>query len=160
MLTCLVLAGRSNERSVGLSCPRQARAERAIYLLYYSVLISLLDPLESQGYSTLRFNSRGVGKSAGWASFTGFTEANDLKFLVQWAIDKLANIQSLVLLVSTVDQPSMRSHHIHRATLMDRSLPHYTLLILPSKPLMSSYRIRSALEGGSHCSIQAHIPSN
>lgn len=68
--------------------------------VHYSVLLSLLDPLKSQGYSTLRFNSRGVGKSTGWTSFTGFTEANDLEFLVQWAIDKLKNVQSLVLLVS------------------------------------------------------------
>ncbi|KAF9466548.1 Alpha/Beta hydrolase protein [Collybia nuda] len=62
------------------------------------VLLSLLEPLENLGYYTLRFNSRGVGKSAGRASLTGFTEGKDLEFLVQWAIDKVGDVGSLVLI--------------------------------------------------------------
>ncbi|KAF8223846.1 alpha/beta-hydrolase [Tricholoma matsutake] len=61
------------------------------------VLLSLQDSLLAEGYRVLRYNSRGVGRSTGWASLTGFSEANDLEALVKWAIDKVGSVQSLVI---------------------------------------------------------------
>jgi len=49
-------------------------------------------------YHVLRYNSRGVGKSSGWASFNGLTEGDDLKELVQWALRTISSVKSLVLL--------------------------------------------------------------
>ncbi|RDB25743.1 hypothetical protein Hypma_006804 [Hypsizygus marmoreus] len=62
------------------------------------VLLSLVGHLEIAGYYVLRYNSRGVGKSTGWASFTGFSECKDLEELVTWAVDTLTNVRSLVII--------------------------------------------------------------
>lgn len=59
-----------------------------------------MDHLEGQHYHVLRFNSRGVGKSTGWASFTGFNEADDLGELVKWALGRIPDVSTLVLVVS------------------------------------------------------------
>jgi len=67
------------------------------------VLCSLADPLLEARYHVLRYNSRGVGESTGSSSFTGFSEAEDLKALVQWALGQLENIDCLVLIVSHSD---------------------------------------------------------
>jgi uncharacterized protein len=48
----------------------------------------------------LRFNSRGVGSSSGWASFTGYREAEDLQELVQYVMQKLGNVGDIALIVS------------------------------------------------------------
>ncbi|KAI1796933.1 alpha/beta-hydrolase [Ganoderma leucocontextum] len=61
------------------------------------VLQLLAEPLLENGYDVIRYNSRGVGKSTGWASFTGHREGEDLKELVQWARSTMPNITSLVL---------------------------------------------------------------
>ncbi|RPD60193.1 alpha/beta-hydrolase [Lentinus tigrinus ALCF2SS1-7] len=61
------------------------------------VLQLLTEPLLERGYDVLRYNSRGVGKSTGWASFTGSREAEDLKELVQWARSEMPDLNSLVL---------------------------------------------------------------
>lgn len=58
--------------------------------------------LTNNNYHVLRFNSRGVGKSSGWASFTGLSEGKDLEELIQWALGAVANVKSLVLLVSEI----------------------------------------------------------
>ncbi|KAF8896619.1 Alpha/Beta hydrolase protein [Infundibulicybe gibba] len=50
-----------------------------------------------RNYYIIRFNSRGVGSSSGWASLTGFSEAKDLEALVHWAMNKIAHVRSLVL---------------------------------------------------------------
>lgn len=63
------------------------------------MLIELIEPLTSKGYHVLRYNSRGVGASTGRASFTGFSEVEDLEAVVQWALDRVPDIQSLVILV-------------------------------------------------------------
>ena len=63
------------------------------------MLIELIEPLTSKGYHVLRYNSRGVGASTGRASFTGFSEVEDLEAVVQWALDRIPDIQSLVILV-------------------------------------------------------------
>ncbi|KDQ56986.1 hypothetical protein JAAARDRAFT_131498 [Jaapia argillacea MUCL 33604] len=53
---------------------------------------------EDCGYHVLRFNSRGVGKSTGRASFTGFSEAQDLRDIVKWGIDTVPDIRHVVIL--------------------------------------------------------------
>lgn len=62
------------------------------------VLDSLTDPLLEAKYHIVRYNSRSVGKSTGLSSFTGFSEAEDLKALVQWALGRIKNVASLVLI--------------------------------------------------------------
>lgn len=61
------------------------------------VLKKLIEPLRKKGFHTLRFNSRGVGSSTGWASLTGSSEGQDLEAMIQWALSRIANTQSLVL---------------------------------------------------------------
>ena len=61
--------------------------------------MALVEPLTSKMYHVLRYNSRGVGASSGQASFTGFSEVEDLAAVVQWALDRIPNIRSLVILV-------------------------------------------------------------
>ncbi|KAI0787545.1 alpha/beta-hydrolase [Fomes fomentarius] len=61
------------------------------------VLELLTESLLARGYDVLRYNSRGVGKSTGWASFTGSREAEDLKELVEWARNTVSQLNSLVL---------------------------------------------------------------
>ena len=58
--------------------------------------------LHECGYHVLRFNSRGVGKSSGWPSFTGLTEGENLEELVQWGLGAVTNVKSVVLIVRTV----------------------------------------------------------
>ena len=69
------------------------------------VLLSLQDSLQAKGYRVLRYNSRGVGRSTGWASFKGFSEAKDLEALVKWAMVKVVNVHSLVIVVSRLVVP-------------------------------------------------------
>jgi len=54
--------------------------------------------LHECGYHVLLFNSRGVGGSSGWSSFTGLTEAKDLEELVQWGLGVVAEVKSVVLI--------------------------------------------------------------
>ncbi|EJF64864.1 alpha/beta-hydrolase [Dichomitus squalens LYAD-421 SS1] len=61
------------------------------------VLQILTEPLLERGYDVIRYNSRGVGKSTGWASLTGHREGEDLKELVQWARSTIPHVTSLVL---------------------------------------------------------------
>ena len=63
------------------------------------MLIELIEPLTSKGYHVLRYNSRGVGASTGRASFTGFSEVEDLEAVVQWVLGRAPDIRSLVILV-------------------------------------------------------------
>ncbi|EDR01915.1 uncharacterized protein LACBIDRAFT_310124 [Laccaria bicolor S238N-H82] len=62
------------------------------------VLDSLVDPLLSKNYHVLRYNSRGVGRSTGRASFTGFDEAKDLEAIIRWTLDHLSNVSSVVII--------------------------------------------------------------
>lgn len=67
--------------------------------VYSSVLMSLVEPLLIHNYHVLSYNSRGVGGSTGWSSFTGFNEGEDLKAISRWAIGKFPDVRSLVILV-------------------------------------------------------------
>ncbi|KAF8206574.1 Alpha/Beta hydrolase protein [Mycena galopus ATCC 62051] len=62
------------------------------------VLNMLVHPLHARGYNVLRYNSRGVGKSTGWPSFSGLSEASDLSALIEWAVDKVGDVRSVVVL--------------------------------------------------------------
>ncbi|KAF9496816.1 alpha/beta-hydrolase [Pleurotus eryngii] len=62
------------------------------------VLHSLVVVLEKHEYHILRYNSRGVGASKGWPSLTGHTEGKDLEALVQWALQTIPELRSIVLL--------------------------------------------------------------
>ncbi|KAG7089697.1 hypothetical protein E1B28_011352 [Marasmius oreades] len=64
------------------------------------VLKSLIGPLHSRNYHVIRYNSRGVGRSSGWPSLTGVKESEDLKSLVQWALEnpEMFNIRSVVII--------------------------------------------------------------
>ena len=89
----------------------------------------LTEPLIERGYDVLRYNSRGVGKSTGWASFTGSREAEDLKELVQWAQSTM-HLTSLVFVVCHVlRMPKMLPTHttVVRATRMAHSSHQCTL---------------------------------
>ena len=91
------MAGRPHERPVSsLSIHRNVGLDD---IEYNSVLQILTEPLLERGYDVIRYNSRGVGKSTGWASFTGHREGEDLKELVQWARNTIPNITSLVIAV-------------------------------------------------------------
>lgn len=61
--------------------------------------MALIEPFISRNYYVLRYNSRGVGASTGRASFTGFSEVEDLKTTVEWALGTDPDIRSLVILV-------------------------------------------------------------
>jgi len=67
--------------------------------IHCRALMTLLPSLLSQNFHVICYNSRGVGGSTGWASFTGFSEAEDLKALVTWAIETISNVHSVVLVV-------------------------------------------------------------
>lgn len=60
----------------------------------------LLEPLLFKGYHVLQYNSRGVGKSSGWPSFTGLSEAKDLQDVVAWAMQKIPDVRALTIMVS------------------------------------------------------------
>lgn len=75
------------------------------------VLHILKNPLLSQGYHIIRFNSRGVGRSSGWPSLTGIQEGKDLEELVQWALASIPNTKSLVILVCS-EHPGFPMHRL------------------------------------------------
>ncbi|KAG5647369.1 hypothetical protein DXG03_000437 [Asterophora parasitica] len=62
------------------------------------VLRSVEDEL-LESHFVLRYNSRGVGGSTGWSSFTGFSEAKDLEDLAEWAVQKISTVKALVLVL-------------------------------------------------------------
>ncbi|VDB85659.1 unnamed protein product [Peniophora sp. CBMAI 1063] len=62
------------------------------------VLVALDEPLSRLGYHVLRFNSRGVGGSSGWASWTAFQEGKDLEELVQHVAEMLGGVQDVALI--------------------------------------------------------------
>ena len=79
--------------------PPFRRSARSSHVMQCRVLGIARDALISKGYHVLRYNSRGVGLSSGWASFTGFSEAQDLKDIVQWALRYLGSVDKLVIFV-------------------------------------------------------------
>lgn len=66
--------------------------------------MSLCEPLYASKYHVLRYNSRGVGMSTGRPSFSGFDEGKDLEVVTQWALDRVPNVQSIVIIVRRFQQ--------------------------------------------------------
>ncbi|PPR02607.1 hypothetical protein CVT24_002178 [Panaeolus cyanescens] len=62
------------------------------------VLTGLTPVFLAAGYNVLRYNSRGVGKSSGRASFTGFSEGTDLEEVIKWAEVEFQQLKSIVIL--------------------------------------------------------------
>lgn len=63
------------------------------------MLLSLIQPLQESNYHIVRYNSRGVRNSTGWASLTGLSEAKDLEAVVQWALETISDVRSVVIVV-------------------------------------------------------------
>ena len=104
------MAGRKYERPV-------RRAETSIRKLlkfiskfthyfslarFHSVLQYFSEILITRGFCVLRYNSRGVGKSSGWPSFSGLQEVKDLQEVTQWALKQIPDVQHVLLIVSKV----------------------------------------------------------
>ncbi|KAJ7104258.1 Alpha/Beta hydrolase protein [Mycena belliarum] len=63
------------------------------------VLSALMTPLLlARGFHVVRYNSRGVGRSTGWASLTGAREADDLAALIAWARGEVGDVSEVVVL--------------------------------------------------------------
>jgi len=114
------------------------------------VLDSLVEPFHNAGYHILFFNSRGVGKSSGWSSFTGSGETEDFPQIVQWAMKEVGpGITRLVimgyshsaLIASTFHElniPGVKTSHI---------LLSYPLGYRPVLTLFNSGTYADALSG-------------
>jgi len=61
-------------------------------------LYALEGTLVSKGYHVLRYNSRGVGKSSGWTSFSGIQEGKDLEEIVRWGLDAIPDVKTVLIL--------------------------------------------------------------
>jgi len=61
------------------------------------VLLFLCDILKAKGFYTIRYNSRGVGGSSGWRSFSGLQEGLDLQEVVQWALSQVSDVRHVLL---------------------------------------------------------------
>ncbi|KII89869.1 hypothetical protein PLICRDRAFT_91014 [Plicaturopsis crispa FD-325 SS-3] len=85
-------------------------------------LSSLVPLFVDSGYRVIRYNSRGVGRSRGWASFTGLSEAQDLQEVIQWALNTYAPRSVVILgfshgsliasLQPVLPQPEIKTSHI------------------------------------------------
>ncbi|KAH7912039.1 Alpha/Beta hydrolase protein [Hygrophoropsis aurantiaca] len=62
------------------------------------VIHSLVRLLQRKDYHVRYYNSRGVGKSTGSASFTGKPEADDLKALIDQSLDEMPHIDSVTVI--------------------------------------------------------------
>ena len=63
------------------------------------VLQMLAESLKRLDYHVLRFNGRGVGRSSGWASFTGLAEGKDLEEVTAWGMEVVPDVRSVVIIV-------------------------------------------------------------
>jgi hypothetical protein len=97
----------------------------AEHLIEFTLMVAfrVLDHLENifraNAYHVLRYNSRGVGRSTGWPSLTGFNEGTDLVALVQWALGTaVKDVKSLILVVrADIPAVSVSDQRILRGTL-------------------------------------------
>lgn len=84
--------------------------------------------VSKHNFYVLRYNSRGVGNSSGSASFTGFSEAEDLKEVVQYALKNIRDVKHVLLLVSTDTDalPLPFTHQVIRVTRTAACLSLFT----------------------------------
>lgn len=100
-----------------------------------SVLHLLSQILKTQGFYTIRYNSRGVGGSSGWRSLTGLQEGLDLQEVVQWALSYIADIRHVLIVVST--QLLLMCPKMNFRLLIDNSVR--AILMVPSSPPSIQY---------------------
>ncbi len=81
-----------------------------------------MDTFARHNFHMLRYNSRGVGRSTGWASLTGSSEGEDLCALVKRALERIGNVQNLVLVVYMLFS-DIKSSKFYPGILI--WLPHY-----------------------------------
>lgn len=67
--------------------------------------MSLIEPIVRHNYHALSYNSRGTGRSTGRSSFTGLSETEDLKAVVNWASSQIEDVRSVVILVHSPNLP-------------------------------------------------------
>lgn len=67
--------------------------------LVCSVLLSFVSIFLRREYHVIVYNSRGVGNSGGSASWTGFSEAQDLQVVVDLVLREIEAVDEIVLLV-------------------------------------------------------------
>jgi hypothetical protein len=81
-----------------------------------SVLVTLSASLTTNlGMNVFVPNSRAVGDSTGRSSFSGQSEAKDLEELVQWCVNKVGNVERVLLVVC--------------CNLRKQKAPHISLLL-------------------------------
>lgn len=56
--------------------------------MWNNVVMSLTANLQRAGFSTLRFNTRGVGPSQGWSTWRGLAERDDVRSAIEFAMSK------------------------------------------------------------------------
>ncbi|KAF9223541.1 alpha/beta-hydrolase [Gyrodon lividus] len=66
--------------------------------MYDSTIQNIVKSLKDNDFYVVYYNSRGVGKSTGWPSFTGKAEGSDLKELVQQFLDHHPQIKSVTFI--------------------------------------------------------------
>ncbi|KDQ14897.1 hypothetical protein BOTBODRAFT_332362 [Botryobasidium botryosum FD-172 SS1] len=115
------------------------------------VLHSLSNTLLSQGFHVVRFNSRGVGRSTGRASFTGLPEARDLQDVVQWSMNQVPNVGTLALVGYSHGCLPVLLHPLHPQV--------HTVHILISFPL-SPLPLLTAFHSSTYTSALSALTSN
>ncbi|TDL25640.1 alpha/beta-hydrolase [Rickenella mellea] len=62
------------------------------------ILGSFTQVLLDRRYHIITYNSRGVGKSSGWPSFSSVQEGKDLEDVVQWCLSHVPDVNDVLLL--------------------------------------------------------------
>ncbi|KAF8556187.1 alpha/beta-hydrolase [Imleria badia] len=66
--------------------------------MYDSTVLTIVKCLQDNEFFVVYYNSRGVGKSTGWPSFTGKTEGSDLEALVQHFLEGHPQVNSVTFI--------------------------------------------------------------
>jgi len=66
--------------------------------MYDPTIQIIVQLLQDHNFYVVYYNSRGVGKSNGWPSFTGKTEGSDLEALVQQFLEKHSQVNSVTFI--------------------------------------------------------------
>jgi len=120
--------------------------------------------LHSRGFHIVLYNSRGVGRSSGWPSFTGLQEGKDLEELVQWGISYVGDVRhvlivgysygALIASQNPVLPPPMKTSHILLSYPLDKrsllTLFHGQTYATALKSLVQSPSSKVLLAHGTH----------
>ncbi|KAK7690445.1 hypothetical protein QCA50_005543 [Cerrena zonata] len=113
------------------------------------VLRAVEDVLLELGFYVIRYNSRGVGRSSGWPSFTGTTEGQDLRLLVEWALTQIPNIKSVVIFGYSYGSLISSLFPIPPGTYQDLS---HSPIVPPRTSIMVDRILREVLHLDAECS--------